>query len=195
MATTPRGCDGALERAALGLAEEEVPKAVAENRHRLPLWLANLFVFALLFMAVTGYFFWQSHQARNRFLANVQENAVLVAEIIQLSARGSVLSKKAVEEILETFLGNTARFIGYLDKVEPFTSEELTAFAAEAGLAGIRIHKEGKKGYRRPPGMAAAARPRLRANFRTRICRKKTTLPFFFAHGRVGRLRDGGNHR
>jgi len=122
------------------------------SSHRIPLWLANLFVFALLFFAVTGYFFWQSRQARNQFFANVRENAVLVAEVIQLSARGSVLSKKAAEEILETFLGNTARFIDYLDQVEPFTSEELTAFAEEAGLVGIRIQRPGKKDMAGPSG-------------------------------------------
>ncbi|EFK06613.1 ATPase/histidine kinase/DNA gyrase B/HSP90 domain protein [delta proteobacterium NaphS2] len=151
---------------------------MAENRHRIPLWLANLFVFALLFMAVTGYFFWQSHQARNRFLTNVQENAVLVAEIIQLSARGSVLSKKAVEEIFETFLGNTARFIGYLDKVEPFTSEELTAFAAEAGLAGIRIHKKGRKDIEGPPEWLPPPTPGCGGTFGLEYAEKKRLYLF-----------------
>ncbi len=129
-----------------------MPKAVAENRHRIPLWLANLIVFALLFFAVTGYFFWQTRQARNQFFANVRENAHLVAEIVQLSAHGSVLSKKAAEQILETFLGNTARFIDYLDQVEPFTSTELTAFAEEAGLLGIRIKRAKGKDVEGPPG-------------------------------------------
>ncbi len=133
-----------------------MPRAVAENRHPIPLWLANLMVFALLFSVVTGYFFWQTRQARNQFFANVRENAVMVAEVIQLSAHGSVLSKRAAEQILETFLGNTTRFIDYLDRVEPFTSNELAAFAEEAGLVGIRIQGPGKRTVEGPPGWLSA---------------------------------------
>jgi two-component system sensor histidine kinase HydH len=132
---------------------------VAENKHGIPLWLANLIVFALLFSAVTGYFFWQTRQARNQFFANVRGNATLVAEIIRLSAHGSVLSKKAAEQILETFLGNTARFIDYLDRVEPFSSKELTAFAEEAGLVGIRIIRPGHKNVEGPPGWLSRTFP------------------------------------
>lgn len=130
----------------------EVPRVVENIRRRVPLWLANLFVFAFLFCAVVAYFLWQAHQAKKNFVANVQEHAVLVAEVIQLSARGSVLSKRAAEEILEAFLGNTARFVGYLDKVEPFTPKELTAFSEESGLVGIRIQKAGKTVVEGPPG-------------------------------------------
>ncbi|MCF8129568.1 MAG: GHKL domain-containing protein [Deltaproteobacteria bacterium] len=135
-----------------------------EIKRRIPLWLANLFVFSFLFCAVTAYFLWQAHQAKENFVTNVRENAVLVAEVIQLSARGSVLSKKATEEILEAFLGNSARFVDYLDQVEPFTRKELTAFAKEAGLAGIGIHK-GNKMVEGPPGWlrnhSLACRPNL----------------------------------
>ena len=130
----------------------EVPRVVENIRRRVPLWLANLFVFAFLFCAVVAYFLWQAHQAKKNFVENVQEHAVLVAQVIQLSARGSVLSKRAVEEILEAFLGNTARFVDYLDKVEPFTREELTAFSEESGLVGIGIQKAGKMVVEGPPG-------------------------------------------
>lgn len=127
-------------------------RAVEEIKRRLPLWVANLFVFVFLFCAVMAYFLWQVHQARNDFLTHVRENAVLVAEIIQLSARGSVLSRRAAEEILEGFLGNTARFVDYLDKVEPFKPEELASFSEEAGLVGISIQKMGKEYVEGPPG-------------------------------------------
>jgi two-component system sensor histidine kinase HydH len=50
-----------------------------------------------------------------------------------------VLSQQTTEEILYTFLGNTARFVDYLDAVEPFSAEELTEFAKEARLSGISI--------------------------------------------------------
>jgi len=123
------------------MAERGAARVMAGIRRGLPLWAANLFVFSLLFCVVTAYFLWQVHQAKEDFLSHVREHAILVAEVIQLSARGSVLSKQAAEEILESFLRNTARFVGYLDKVEPFTAEELTAFSQEAGLTGIGIHR------------------------------------------------------
>ena len=141
-------------------------KAVEEIKRRIPLWLANLFVFAFLFCAVTAYLLWQARQAKENFITNVRENAVLVAEVVQLSARGSVLSRKATEEILEAFLGNSARFVDYLDQVEPFTQKELTAFAKEAGLAGIGIHKGDKTVVEGPPGWlrneASACPPKTR---------------------------------
>ncbi len=120
-------------------ADGEAARVVEDKKRRVPLWMANLLVFAFLFFAVTTYFLWQVQQARKNFTGHVQEHAVLVAEVVQLSARGSVLSKKAAEEILEAFLGNTARFVDYLNSVEPFTQEELAAFSREAGLAGITI--------------------------------------------------------
>ncbi len=138
-----------------------------EIKSRIPLWLANLFVFAFLFCAITAYFLWQAHQAKENFVTNVRENAVLVAEVIQLSARASVLSRKATEEILEAFLGNSARFVDYLDQVEPFTQKELTAFAKEAGLAGIGIHKrdktvvEGPSGWLRNQASACPPKPQF----------------------------------
>jgi len=137
-------------------------------RGRLPLWVANLFVFAFLFCAVTAYFLWQVQQAKKDFLAHVQEHAVLMAEVIQMSARGSVLSKQAAEEILEAFLGNTARFVDHLDTVEPFTPQELNAFAQEAGLAGIGIQREdgrcvgGPAGWLHEPDLTCTPLARLR---------------------------------
>jgi two-component system sensor histidine kinase HydH len=124
------------------MAERGAARAMGDIRGRLPLWLANLFVFAFLFCVVMAYFLWQVQQAKREFLAHVREHAVLMAEVIQLSARGSVLSKQAAEEILEAFLGNTARFVDHLDTVEPFTAQELNAFSQEAGLAGIGIQRE-----------------------------------------------------
>ncbi len=133
-------------------ADREGARVVEDSKRRFPLWMANVFVFAFLFCAVIAYFLWQVQQARKDFLEHVREHAVLVAEVVQLSARGSVLSKRAAEEILDDFLGNSARFVNYLNKVEPFTQEELAAFAKEAGLAGIRIQKGEKEYVEGPPG-------------------------------------------
>ena len=85
------------------------------------------------------YFLWQIRQARHAFQEHVTDHARLVAEVIHMNARNAVFSREVTEEILRTFLGNTARFVNYLDTVEPFTPEELTAFAAETQLSGITI--------------------------------------------------------
>jgi len=111
-------------------------------RGKVPLWVANLFVFGFLFCAVIAYFLWQVQKAKEDFLAHVQEHAVMLAEVVQLSARGGVLSKQAAEGILEALLGNTARFVDHLDTVEPFMADELAAFSQEAGLAGIAIKRK-----------------------------------------------------
>ncbi len=117
---TRRECGAASAKAEASMAERGAAKGMAGIRRSLPLWAANLFVFSLLFCTVTAYFLWQVHQAKEDFLSHVREHAVLMAEVIQLSARGSVLSKQAAEEILDAFLSNTARFVDYLDQVEPF---------------------------------------------------------------------------
>ena len=150
------------------MAEKGAEGGMGDIRGKVPLWVANLFVFAFLFCAVVAYFLWQVQQAKKDFLAHVQEHAVMVAEVIQLSARGSVLSKQAAEEILEAFLANTARFVDHLDNVEPFTAEELAAFSQEAGLAGIGIqrargtHVEGPPGWLRNPDVTCSPAARLR---------------------------------
>lgn len=112
------------------------------TKRRLPLWVSNLLVFGVLIVVVVVYFIWQIRQARTVFFDQVHENAQLVAEVIQLNAQGAVLSQKVTEEILESFLGNTARFVEYLDSLEPFTQQELSAFVAEKALEGIRIIRE-----------------------------------------------------
>ena len=112
---------------------------MAGNRQGFPLWLTNLLLFTLLTFSAVGYFFWQIHQAREDFLAHVRAHVQQVAEVIQSSAENAMASQKAAETLLETLLGNTARFVNYLNDIEPFTPEELFAFAKESGLMGILI--------------------------------------------------------
>ncbi|OQX21947.1 MAG: hypothetical protein BWK80_31740 [Desulfobacteraceae bacterium IS3] len=118
----------------------------------LPTWKGNLLVFGLLILIVLAYFFWQLQQAHETFLNHARQHAGMLAGVIELNARGALLSQSIIEEIMQTFLGNTARFVDYLDNVEPFASEELAAFAQEAGLAGIRIVRRGGDATEGPPG-------------------------------------------
>ncbi len=122
----------------------------------MPIWKANLLVFGLLIAIVLGYFFWQARQANETFLNHARDHSRMLAGVIELNARNAVLSQEAVEEIMQIFLGNMARFADYLDTVEPFSPDELAAFAQEAGLSGIRIVRssgsftEGPSGWFRP---------------------------------------------
>ncbi|MFC1812636.1 ATP-binding protein [Thermodesulfobacteriota bacterium] len=110
----------------------------------VPTWKGNLFVFGLLIIIILAYFYWQVQQVHRTFLSHVRQNSKMLAGVIKLNADSSVLSQEVVEEIMQTFLGNTARFVDHLDDVEPFSTDELAAFATEAGLAGIRIVREDK---------------------------------------------------
>lgn len=117
----------------------------------VPTWKGNLLAFGLLIIIVLAYFYWQVQQAHRVFLNQVQQNSKMIAGVIELNAKSAVLSQEVVEEIIQTFLGNTARFVDYLDGVEPFSEDELAAFASEAGLAGIRVMINGGEGTDGPP--------------------------------------------
>lgn len=114
--------------------------------HRKPSAALHLILFGVLIAAVCLYFFWQVNRARHTFQQHVTQSARIIAGAIERNARSAVLSQAVVEEIIGTFLGNMARFVDYLDAVEPFTQNELAAFATEAGLAGIRIQRS-KAGF------------------------------------------------
>ena len=76
----------------------------------------------------------------------------MLAGMISLNADNSILSQEIIEEIMVTFLGNSARFVEYLDSIEPFSSDELTSFAEESGLAGICIVRNDGNFVEGPPG-------------------------------------------
>ena len=126
--------------------------ARAAARTGLPLWASNLLAFGCMVAAVAGYFLWQAQVTREAFIARTKEAATLVANVIELNAKGALLSQQVSEELLRTFMGNTARFILYLDAIEPFTINELTGFAREASLAGIAIARPGGAVVEGPAG-------------------------------------------
>lgn len=107
---------------------------------RLPsLWLGHLLAFGLLFALVLGWFFVQTRQAQRVFLEDAGTHARLLTDAVILHARGALLAERVTADILTRFLGNSARFVVYLDGVAPFRADELSAFADEAGLSVIRI--------------------------------------------------------
>jgi two-component system, NtrC family, sensor histidine kinase HydH len=119
---------------------------------QLPSWRSTLLFFGLLIALAIGYVVWQSQVIHRAFAQYVRDHSRMLAGVIELQARSAVLSQSAIEEIMGTFLGNSARFVDYLDAVAPFSSDELTAFAQESGLAGIRISRETGSAVEGPPG-------------------------------------------
>lgn len=138
-----------MDRGALGVADTERaqqqgPRAFRWRRafhaFRLPPpWLGNLLVFGFLVLLTLIAFFLQTRAAERRFVADSAEHTRLLADAVRLYARGAVLAGETTDTILTALLGNSARFVVYLDDIEPFSAEELTGFAAESGLAMIRI--------------------------------------------------------
>jgi signal transduction histidine kinase len=109
------------------------------DKKPFPLWLANLLAFGLFFAASAGYHLWQMAEARGLMKTHALAHAYMVASVIRRNAEAAVLTRDATEEVLKGLLGNTARFVSYLDRVDPFSGDELSAFSKEAGLRGISI--------------------------------------------------------
>lgn len=108
-------------------------------RHLPSPWLGHLLVFGLLFALVFGWFFVQTRQAQQVFLEDASARARLLTDAVMLHTRGALLAERVTADILTRFLGNSARFVAYLDGVAPFRADELSAFADEAGLSVIRL--------------------------------------------------------
>ncbi len=106
-------------------------------------WKGNAAIVSLLVLIIAGYYYWQLQAAERAFTSHMKEHARMVAGVIGLNAERALLSREIIEQVMETFLGNAARFVAYLDNIEPFTPEELSAFAVESGLSGIRIVRKG----------------------------------------------------
>lgn len=129
-------------------------------------WKANVAVIAFLILFTLSYYYWQFRQASQAFSSHVQDHVEMVAGAIRMNADRALLSREIIEEILTTFLGNSARFVDYLDGVEPFSNDELTAFSWEVGLTGIRVDRrtgisEGPPGWS-PSDTDGCADTRLR---------------------------------
>ncbi len=129
------------------------PSAAMSGFFRLfPAWKGSLLLFGFLIGIVLAYFYWQVQQSYQTFLTHVREHTRMLAGVIELNARNALLSQEAVEEILTVFLGSTARFVDYLDAVEPFSRQELTEFSLENNLAGVRIIRKQEDITEGPPG-------------------------------------------
>lgn len=101
--------------------------------------MPNALVFLTLFLVVALYFSWQIQWIKNSFLSHAQQHADMVSKIVRLNAAGTLEARQSIEDVLQSLLGSTARFVSYLDMIEPFSADELSAFTRENSLAGISI--------------------------------------------------------
>lgn len=108
-----------------------------------PSWKINLLVIGGLIFIVLAYSLWQIGQLRKNFQNYAREHSRVVSSVIEQNTRTARLAENALQQTIKTFLANTAKFIDYLDSVEPFSAEELQAFAGETGLSAIRIARNG----------------------------------------------------
>ncbi|MEN6474829.1 MAG: ATP-binding protein [Syntrophaceae bacterium] len=107
----------------------------------IPSWKTNLLIPVVIIFVVMGYYVWLISHAQRLFLAQVKSNAQLFSEAVHLNANNALLSQNAIAEIMQSFLGNTARFVDYLDAIDPFTETELSAFCQQTGLSWIVIQR------------------------------------------------------
>jgi two-component system, NtrC family, sensor histidine kinase HydH len=127
------------------------------TRIPLPSWRVNLFIFGVPILIALSYALWQIHVSKRTFAIHTTEHSQLVAGVIELQAKSAYMTQDVINEIVETYLGNMARFVAYLHGIEPFSPEELTAFSLESGLSGIRIVEEGKLQVEGPAGWTSVS--------------------------------------
>ena len=111
----------------------------------LPLWLVNLLLFGIMILIVLLYFLIQTERERDLFYRHSQEHTELLAQVIQLNADNAMAAAEVVKKVAHTFMLHSARFIDYLDAIEPFSPTELEALAQESGLRGISIYNNQQK--------------------------------------------------
>jgi len=134
------------------MAAVDIQKYKKSQGFFIPLWQANLIFFAILFLLTVSYFVYQINNSQKLYVKDAKEHARLVAGVLALHIKGAVLSKKIIKENMVHFLGNTARFVAYLDSIEPFTDIELESFAKESGLVGICLIRSNGDQVQGPKG-------------------------------------------
>ena len=105
----------------------------------------NLAVFGTLILLLLSNFFWQVQRINKSFKEHSLEHSRVLGAVVELNIRNSMMSYEGMEAIIGSYLKNSARFLAYLNQVEPFSEPELAAFSNESGLAGIKIFHHGKK--------------------------------------------------
>ncbi len=108
-------------------------------RFPLPSWGANLVGFGLLITLVLAVFFWQLTVIDKDLHRNTLDRSRMMAAIIEENLSNAALSQATIDTVVTSFLRDKARFVQYLNSIDPLQPEELTALARETGLLGISL--------------------------------------------------------
>ncbi len=104
-----------------------------------PPWKTNLFIFIALISVIGSYFYHQTTLANREFQKHSQEHSEILATVVGLNIHNALLARKGLETIIADSLANSGRFLASLNQLEPFSSEELSAFAKQSGFTGVKI--------------------------------------------------------
>lgn len=109
------------------------------SRAGLPSWAANLIGFFLLILVVLALFFWQLTATRNTLQRNAINRSAMVLSIIEENVSNAAMASSTIDALMASFLGDKARFVAYLDAIDPLLPDELEALAKETGLHAITL--------------------------------------------------------
>lgn len=109
------------------------------NRLPLPSWAMNLTGFGLLIALVLAVFFWQMTTVDNDLERNTLGRSRMIAAIIEENLRNAALARTTIDTVVTSLLRDKARFVDYLNSIDPLQPEELAALARETGLLGIGL--------------------------------------------------------
>lgn len=108
-------------------------------RFLLPSWGANLAGFGLLIALVLAVFSWQLATVDKDLHRNTLDRSRMMAAIIEENLANAALSQETIDTVVTSFLRDKARFVEYLNSIDPLQMEELTALARETSLLGIGL--------------------------------------------------------
>nr|WP_321464579.1 HAMP domain-containing sensor histidine kinase [uncultured Desulfobulbus sp.] len=114
-------------------------KALRPNKPPLPSWVINLFGFGLLIGVVIVAFSWQIAAMDRDLQRNTLSRTQMMAAIIEEILTNGNLAATTIDTLTTSFLRDKARFVAYLNGIDPLQSEELEALARETGLLGLSV--------------------------------------------------------
>lgn len=109
------------------------------SRLPLPSWVITLAGFGLLTGLVVAVFLWQLREADRDLSRNILDRSRMMATIIDEHLANAQLADATIDTVITTFLRDKARFVEYLNSIDPLQDDELTALARETGLLGISL--------------------------------------------------------
>ncbi|MDR2550290.1 MAG: hypothetical protein LBD10_08855 [Desulfobulbus sp.] len=109
------------------------------NKLPLPSWAMNLAGFGLLIALVLAAFFWQLLMLDRDLQQSTLARSRMIAAIIEENLHNATLASTTVDTVVTTLLRDKARFVEYLNGIDPLQPGELAALAKETGLLGIAL--------------------------------------------------------